>query len=320
MRKYFVLFLFAVFLLAIATPSHAFTLYWKDGHTQELKTIIVKGDKAECQVPKMGLWFDVPLTKIDIGKTLESKKKEEDELKVRLEAEEARIAAEEKKKLEEEKAKEQKEAEEARLAEQKLQEEEKIKQEEEQKEVEAEKILYRKKIGEKIWKANNGDLDLIKLWCDDKDFMRLTSDDIYLKKGDRVKVINDYSPNDQNQYEVIYLNPENKIIRKMIDGYLLESEESYQERIREQKEEAKKEAERRKAEEKILSTFPVKFRNRIRKHEIWLGMTEEMALASRGAPDSINRDVGSWGVHEQWVYGDSTYLYFENGILTSWQD
>ena len=54
---------------------------------------------------------------------------------------------------------------------------------------------------------------------------------------------------------------------------------------------------------------------------IWLGMTEEMARLSKGSPTKINRTVGSWGVHEQWVYDfEDMYLYFENGILTSWQD
>ncbi len=52
---------------------------------------------------------------------------------------------------------------------------------------------------------------------------------------------------------------------------------------------------------------------------IWLGMTSAMALASWGDPNKVNRTVGKWGVHEQWVY-DDTYLYFENGKLTSWQD
>ena len=42
----------------------------------------------------------------------------------------------------------------------------------------------------------------------------------------------------------------------------------------------------------------------------------------------INKTVGSWGVHEQWVYGSSMegggympshYLYFEDGILTTYQ-
>lgn len=55
--------------------------------------------------------------------------------------------------------------------------------------------------------------------------------------------------------------------------------------------------------------------------EITLGMTAEVVRASWGRPSDINRSVGSWGVHEQWVYRlPSRYLYFENGILTSWQD
>ncbi|MCK4600399.1 hypothetical protein KAU37_11375 [Candidatus Bipolaricaulota bacterium] len=58
---------------------------------------------------------------------------------------------------------------------------------------------------------------------------------------------------------------------------------------------------------------------------IQTGMTEEMVRASWGGPTRIHRSVGSWGVHEQWVYGtyskygSPTYLYFENGRLTSWQ-
>lgn len=52
---------------------------------------------------------------------------------------------------------------------------------------------------------------------------------------------------------------------------------------------------------------------------IWLGMSNTMAEESIGRPKSNNRTVGSWGVHEQWVYND-IYLYFENGKLTSWQD
>ena len=58
--------------------------------------------------------------------------------------------------------------------------------------------------------------------------------------------------------------------------------------------------------------------------KISLGMTHGMVLTSLGSPSDINRSVGSWGVHEQWVYrtGDysANYLYFEDGILTSWSD
>jgi len=55
-----------------------------------------------------------------------------------------------------------------------------------------------------------------------------------------------------------------------------------------------------------------------------IGMTREQVIYSWGRPDEIHRSVGSWGVHEQWVYrrGDfkAQFLYFENGKLTGWQD
>jgi len=62
--------------------------------------------------------------------------------------------------------------------------------------------------------------------------------------------------------------------------------------------------------------------SRISQQKIWLGMEDDMALLSWGPPSDINKSVGSWGVREQWVYGwtsNVSYLYFENGILTSWQ-
>ena len=53
------------------------------------------------------------------------------------------------------------------------------------------------------------------------------------------------------------------------------------------------------------------------------GMTDEMAIESWGEPDEVNRSVNAFGTNEQWIYGSITsrkYLYFDNGILTSWQD
>jgi hypothetical protein len=53
---------------------------------------------------------------------------------------------------------------------------------------------------------------------------------------------------------------------------------------------------------------------------IWIGMTDEMAKESLGEPSKINRTVTTYLVSEQWVYNSRVYLYFENGILTAWQD
>lgn len=62
----------------------------------------------------------------------------------------------------------------------------------------------------------------------------------------------------------------------------------------------------------------------LEKYDYWTGMTPDMAYITMGLPNDVNSTVGSWGRHEQWVYEysnyDNTYLYFENGKLTSWQD
>jgi hypothetical protein len=58
---------------------------------------------------------------------------------------------------------------------------------------------------------------------------------------------------------------------------------------------------------------------KLKKGTVWLGMTDDMMIIALGNPDDINRTVGSWGVHEQWVY-NKEYYYFENGKLVSYQD
>lgn len=57
-----------------------------------------------------------------------------------------------------------------------------------------------------------------------------------------------------------------------------------------------------------------------KKQGVSIGMTAEEVVDSMwGKPQSINTSIGSWGTHEQWVYGGRNYLYFENGILKSIQ-
>jgi hypothetical protein len=58
--------------------------------------------------------------------------------------------------------------------------------------------------------------------------------------------------------------------------------------------------------------------NFIKKGGVKLGMSEKVFLLSQGEPDHVNTSVGSYGRHEQWVYGNR-YYYFENGALTSMQ-
>ena len=64
----------------------------------------------------------------------------------------------------------------------------------------------------------------------------------------------------------------------------------------------------------------------IKAKQIRIGMSESALIASWGQPPRINRSVGSYGVHKQFVYrGSSTYLsrtyvYVGNGKVRGWQD
>lgn len=53
--------------------------------------------------------------------------------------------------------------------------------------------------------------------------------------------------------------------------------------------------------------------------KVRLGMTKKMCEEAWGHPYSKNKSIGSWGIHEQWIYGNS-YLYFEGDKLTSIQN
>lgn len=50
-----------------------------------------------------------------------------------------------------------------------------------------------------------------------------------------------------------------------------------------------------------------------------IGWNKEKCRMSWGEPHDINTSIGIWGRHEQWCY-HSSYLYFENGILTTIQN
>lgn len=50
-----------------------------------------------------------------------------------------------------------------------------------------------------------------------------------------------------------------------------------------------------------------------------IGWSKEKCRMSWGEPRDINTSIGVWGRHEQWCYYES-YLYFENGKLTSIQN
>lgn len=59
---------------------------------------------------------------------------------------------------------------------------------------------------------------------------------------------------------------------------------------------------------------------RKKKQGVSIGMSQADAVASSwGRPEKVNRTTNAYGTREQWVY-DGSYLYFENGVLTSIQN
>lgn len=62
--------------------------------------------------------------------------------------------------------------------------------------------------------------------------------------------------------------------------------------------------------------------NTVAEKKIKIGMTVEQVRYAWGRPYKINTTTGSFGTHEQWVMSNninSSYVYFENGLMTSLQ-
>jgi len=60
--------------------------------------------------------------------------------------------------------------------------------------------------------------------------------------------------------------------------------------------------------------------NLVTKGKVKIGWDKKLCKLSWGEPEKINTTKGSFGTHEQWVYPDESYLYFENGKLTAIQN
>lgn len=69
--------------------------------------------------------------------------------------------------------------------------------------------------------------------------------------------------------------------------------------------------------------WPTDVKEAVKTGNVFAGMNAEQVIASWGEPSRRNVTGGMYGHSEQWVYGpgvDATYLYFEEGRLTTWQD
>jgi len=47
--------------------------------------------------------------------------------------------------------------------------------------------------------------------------------------------------------------------------------------------------------------------------------SEQVLKSSWGKPRSINKTITAGMIHEQWIYNQDEYFYFNNGVLTAVQ-
>ncbi len=65
--------------------------------------------------------------------------------------------------------------------------------------------------------------------------------------------------------------------------------------------------------------WSVRVKEAILNSNVEIGMTKEQVQASLGLPKDIRVNIEKNGINEQWYYGGSYYLYFENEELSGWQ-
>lgn len=85
---------------------------------------------------------------------------------------------------------------------------------------------------------------------------------------------------------------------------------------------AQKEASEKAAAERVqrlIKAYGEKKANMILQGEVAIGFTKTMCREAWGSPRSVNTTETARVIHEQWVYGNGRYLYFDNGVLTSIQ-
>lgn len=141
-------------------------------------------------------------------------------------------------------------------------------------------------------------------------------------RGDKVKVIEIL----EDKFKVYYNDHVGYVL---IAGFkseaLLTAEKNDKEEGFKRKEEAQRQfdEETKRAADKIKNDLIKKYGTttglKIYLGEIWIGMTKQMLLDSKGYPKNINKTVNTVGVHEQWVY-ETKFVYLDNDIVTSWQE
>ena len=105
-------------------------------------------------------------------------------------------------------------------------------------------------------------------------------------------------------------------VRELITQEALDREQAARART-ERESEAKREEQRRLA---ILThAWPKHIETAVLEHRVLPEMTAEQVTLAWGKPQRVNQTLRSSSISEQWVYSESTYVYFENGRVIAIQ-
>lgn len=70
---------------------------------------------------------------------------------------------------------------------------------------------------------------------------------------------------------------------------------------------------------KLIEKYGKEAATKIQNHQIWVGMSKEMLIDSKGYADSINKtEIKDAETTEQWIY-NNTYIYLTNNKVTAIQ-
>lgn len=110
---------------------------------------------------------------------------------------------------------------------------------------------------------------------------------------------------------------EKKLQKQYAKNQLVQKKINTEKRTKQKLEIEKKKNQRR---EEIIERYGIVNGEAILNHKVKIGWSKSMCIASWGKPITINRTTTKYGIHEQYVYSLSRYLYFEDGILITIQD
>jgi hypothetical protein len=145
----------------------------------------------------------------------------------------------------------------------------------------------------------------------------------YCILDDENPVVLTLSNEDYGEY-YCFLRSEDINCDKAPKNYILGKFLTYEDYVKKEEADLAKAKEREEKEQQRIQALVKKYGqsnvNLALQGSVKIGWNKELCREAWGEPNSINRTTTTYGVHEQWVYSTSRYLYFDDGVLTAIQE